>query len=62
MNKNEGIKRTVYGVLALVCAGLFVSPVDIMTGVQIDDIGYALAGIVTMYLRYKSAMEAGKEV
>lgn len=62
MNKNEGIKRTVYGVLALVCAGLFVSPVDIMTGVQIDDIGYALAGIVTMYLRYRAAMETGKEV
>ncbi|MDD6807539.1 MAG: hypothetical protein PUD72_03700 [Oscillospiraceae bacterium] len=61
MNKNEGIKRTVYGILTVVCAALFVSPVDILTGVQVDDIGYALGAIITLYMNYKASLPV-KEV
>jgi len=57
MNKNEGIKRSVYGILSLVSLALLISPVDLLTGVQVDDIGYALTTLIAAYLNYRASIE-----
>lgn len=44
-----------YGILAVLSTILFISPVDLMTGLQVDDIGYLLTTIITTILNFKMA-------
>ena len=55
MNNDFNNKRKMYGILAILSAILFISPVDLMTGMQVDDIGYLLTTIITTILNYKMA-------
>ncbi|MBQ0135660.1 MAG: hypothetical protein KBS43_02880 [Oscillospiraceae bacterium] len=55
MNNDYNNKRKMYGILAILSAILFVSPVDLMTGLQVDDIGYLLTTIITTILNFKMA-------
>lgn len=60
MNNNMNdfkTKKNLFGILAVVSALLFVSPVDLMTGLQVDDIGYFLTTIVTTVLNLKAAQD-----
>lgn len=59
MNNDYKTKKNLFGILAVVSALLFVSPVDLMTGLQVDDIGYFITTIVTTVLNIK-AMQANK--
>ena len=59
MNNDYKTKKNLFGVLAIISALLFVSPVDLMTGLQVDDIGYFITTIVTTILNIK-AMQANK--
>lgn len=59
MNNDYKTKKNLFGILAVVSALLFVSPVDLMTGLQVDDIGYFITTIVTTILNIK-AMQANK--
>ncbi|MCQ2461761.1 MAG: hypothetical protein MJ115_06450 [Clostridia bacterium] len=55
MNNDYNNKRRMYGILAVLSAILFISPVDLMTGLQVDDIGYLLTTIITTILNFKMA-------
>ena len=55
MNNEYNNKRKMYGILAVLSAILFISPVDLMTGLQVDDIGYLLTTIITTILNFKMA-------
>jgi len=57
MNNDFRTKKNLFGVLAVISALLFVSPVDLMTGLQVDDIGYFLTTIVTTVLNLKAAQD-----
>ncbi|MBQ2500722.1 MAG: hypothetical protein IJR10_00330 [Clostridia bacterium] len=57
MNNDFKTKKNLFGILAVISALLFVSPVDIMTGLQVDDIGYFLTTIVTTVLNLKAAQD-----
>ncbi|MCR4747712.1 MAG: hypothetical protein K5836_04500 [Clostridiales bacterium] len=57
MNNDFKTKKNLFGVLAVISALLFVSPVDLMTGLQVDDIGYFLTTIVTTVLNLKAAQD-----
>ena len=59
MNNDYKTKKNLFGILALISAALFISPVDLMTGLQVDDIGYFITTIVTTILNIK-AMQANK--
>ncbi|MCQ2489123.1 MAG: hypothetical protein MJ111_00990 [Clostridia bacterium] len=59
MNNDYKTKKNLFGILALISAALFISPVDLMTGIQVDDIGYFITTIVTTILNIK-AMQANK--
>ncbi len=59
MNNDYKTKKNLFGILAVVSALLFISPVDLMTGLQVDDIGYFITTIVTTILNIK-AMQANK--
>lgn len=55
MNNDYNNKRRMYGILAVLSTILFISPVDLMTGLQVDDIGYLLTTIITTILNFKMA-------
>ncbi len=57
MNNDFKTKKNLFGILAVISALLFVSPVDLMTGLQVDDIGYFLTTIVTTVLNLKAAQD-----
>ena len=57
MNNDFKTKKNLVGLLAIISALLFVSPVDLMTGLQVDDIGYFLTTIVTTVLNLKAAQD-----
>ncbi|MBQ1451314.1 MAG: hypothetical protein II473_02975 [Clostridia bacterium] len=57
MNNDFKTKKNLFGILAIISALLFVSPVDLMTGLQVDDIGYFLTTIVTTVLNLKAAQD-----
>ncbi|MDO5448114.1 MAG: hypothetical protein Q4F70_00715 [Clostridia bacterium] len=59
MNNDYKTKKNLFGVLAIISAALFISPVDLLTGLQVDDIGYFITTIVTTVLNIK-AMQANK--
>lgn len=59
MNNDYKTKKNLFGILALISAALFISPVDLMTGIQVDDLGYFITTIVTTILNIK-AMQANK--
>ena len=53
MNNDYKTKKNLFGILALISAALFISPVDLMTGIQVDDLGYFITTIVTTILNIK---------
>ena len=61
MNNDYKTKRTMYGILTLLSAILFISPVDLMSGMQIDDIAYILTGIISTILQFKAMKPDYKE-
>ena len=61
MNNDYKTKRTMYGILTLLSAILFISPVDLMSGMQIDDIAYILTGIISAILQFKAMKPDYKE-
>ena len=50
-------KKNLFGILAVISALLFISPVDLMSGLQVDDIGYFVTTIVTTVLNIKAAQD-----
>lgn len=57
MNNDFKTKKNLFGIIAVVSALLFVSPVDLITGLQVDDIGYFLTTVVTTVLNLKAAQD-----
>ncbi|MBR6511900.1 MAG: hypothetical protein IKT24_00285 [Clostridia bacterium] len=57
MNSDYKTNKNLFGIIAIISAVLFVSPVDLLTGLQIDDVGYFLTTVVTTILNIKAAQE-----
>ena len=57
MNSDYKTNKNLFGIIAIISAVLFVSPVDLLTGLQIDDVGYFLTTVVTTILNIKAAQD-----
>ena len=57
MNSDYKTNKNLFGIIAIISAVLFLSQVDLLTGLQIDDVGYFLTTVVTTILNIKAAQE-----